>query len=702
MINRNLRRKYFEMQGKVIFPENKGCNNKQLAATVSANFASIGFPMTTEQLNNLICSTEEDINEFYSENYTMLKEILGADKIQKPFYPDFPEGCMDKTDADYFIDQIIYGLSGLTLEPIVYLKEKKRFPFIGTPMRRIMLSGSIEDLHNTFILALKSPIAYSKLQRDFMYDYLSEYPEKIEEVIKNSNTKNRENAVTCAIIVEDFLGNTLHTKSFMKQPTDLLRYSAFVGLFNASHIVTGTPVLEYHEGPDGTINPKKKWCDENNNTDTGGSHHERIVGQDNKDGMSYLVPVMVTKSMTIIDPDTKKPTVITWEEQDRDADGELVFETRYKPCPGHRSNSAAVITLHFDSILNLKDWWKKNIYDVDDFDKENMNYSSDNKKDPNYNLKEQVLKPTFQYIKKPDFYKSTPGTCQEGASVTGGINGSAGFSPGTMTETQTEVARAVYSELTTKFGLTSEQAVGVLVNIKRECDFNYTLIENTSSSKKGYGLWMKFENNLKGEDVAVMSQPAGTMNSIMFDDEGNERPTAKAMMCKNLIIADFGFGTFDPYGVINRKKVLEESINNLGMKRVLEVASSYIYNDYHMDIRIPQMRKYMKDGYVKVVDIQNMISKRVPLDNYIERACMQVAEEATKKLYEVASYFNDYEVLIVTGGTGAAWFDFIKEKLSGMDGLDIISGNDGNSLPIYMANVRGYYMSAYRRQGSIK
>lgn len=227
MINRSLRRKYFEMQGKVIFPENKGCNNKQLAATVSANFASIGFPMTTEQLNNLICSTEEDINEFYSENYTMLKEILGADKIQKPFYPDFPEGCMDKTDADYFIDQIIYGLSGLTLEPIVYLKEKKRFPFIGTPMRRIMLSGSIEDLHNTFILALKSPIAYSKLQRDFMYDYLSEYPEKIEEVIINSNTKNRENAVTCAIIVENFLGNTLHTKSFMKQPTDLLRYAAY-------------------------------------------------------------------------------------------------------------------------------------------------------------------------------------------------------------------------------------------------------------------------------------------------------------------------------------------------------------------------------------------------------------------------------------------------------------------------------------------
>ena len=34
--------------------------------------------------------------------------------------------------------------------------------------------------------------------------------------------------------------------------------------------------------------------------------------------------------------------------------------------------------------------------------------------------------------------------------------------------------------------LTKEQAIGVLVNIKRECDFNYTLVE--AGSGAGYGL----------------------------------------------------------------------------------------------------------------------------------------------------------------------------------------------------------------------
>ena len=219
----------------------------------------------------------------------------------------------------------------------------------------------------------------------------------------------------------------------------------------------------------------------------------------------------------------------------------------------------------------------------------------------------------------------------------------------------------------------------------------------TYEIKIGSGKWLQFENTLKSSDINVTSQPAGTLNSILFDDNGEPRKQARQIMEKNIIIADIGFGTFDPYGVVNREKVLEESINNLGMKRVLEVASEYIYKEFNMDIKIPQMRKCMKDGYFKIVDIQQMTSKKIPLDNYIERACKEVATQAATKLYEMAGYFQDYDILVVTGGTGAAWFDYFKEALAGMEDLEIIPGNDGNELPVYYANARGYYMSAYRR-----
>lgn len=213
----------------------------------------------------------------------------------------------------------------------------------------------------------------------------------------------------------------------------------------------------------------------------------------------------------------------------------------------------------------------------------------------------------------------------------------------------------------------------------------------------GNGKWQKFQNELKSSEISVMSQPAGTLNSLMIDDNGEYQKNARDISSRNILIADIGFGTFDPYGIVNRKVVLQESINNLGMKRVLETASGYIYKDYKMDIRIPQMRKYMKEGFFKVVDVAKMSSKKVSLDSYIEKACQEVAGMSIRKLYEMAGYFADYDILVVTGGTGAAWIQYFRELLSGMESLSIIPGNQGNSLPVYYANARGYYMSAYLR-----
>lgn len=230
MMNKTILKKYYEMQGKVILPEQKENNNIELAATVAANFASIGFPMTSEQTKALAKADKEDILAFYQDNYAMLSDVIGAGRQPKPFYPDFPEGCMERSHAEYFIDQVIYGLSGLTLEPSVYMEEKKKFPFIGQPMRRILMTGSMEDLDATFDMAVKSAIAYSKEQREFIMEYVKENPEKIKVLLDNVATKNRENAVSCAMMVEELSGNTLNTARFMKQPTDLLRYAAFKSL----------------------------------------------------------------------------------------------------------------------------------------------------------------------------------------------------------------------------------------------------------------------------------------------------------------------------------------------------------------------------------------------------------------------------------------------------------------------------------------
>ena len=249
---------------------------------------------------------------------------------------------------------------------------------------------------------------------------------------------------------------------------DDLRYSTLVALFNASHIITWTPVTQYHQGHDGLPTYDK---------------NGKAIDETNTDGMTYQVPVMVYDTRLVSYKDgttTRIPDV----HQKTDANGDLVFETKYKACPGHKKTSTAVITLHFDSLLDIKGWYDKNIYGVDDFDKENPNYSSDKIKDINYKAKESVLKYGTQRIKKPEFKMGISGTCSDSGETSSGS-----FSPGVMTESQKEVCRHVYKFLTKDMTpkLTKEQAVGVLVNIMHESDFNYTATEHSDGSG-GYGL----------------------------------------------------------------------------------------------------------------------------------------------------------------------------------------------------------------------
>lgn len=293
--------------------------------------------------------------------------------------------------------------------------------------------------------------------------------ESVKNAFQNGLT-DKINADTWRLITY-FDENGLDLTNYTIGGYDDLKYSTLVGLFNASHIVTGTKVTEYHQGKDGF-----PIYDELG----------KPINKTNDDGMSYQVPIMETYTRDIVNSWGVTVGTYSYTDYKRDEDGDICYETHYAACPGHTKYSAAVITLHFDSLLNIKKWWKVNIYDVDDFDKENPNYESDNPKDDNYKAKSYTLKRTFQYIKKPDFYKGIPGTCDQDSAGTS--SSSAGFSPGTMTETQKEVAQTVYNFLTKEMSrpLSSEQAIGVLVNIKRECDFEYTQVE--AGGGGGYGL----------------------------------------------------------------------------------------------------------------------------------------------------------------------------------------------------------------------
>ena len=51
--------------------------------------------------------------------------------------------------------------------------------------------------------------------------------------------------------------------------------------------------------------------------------------------------------------------------------------------------------------------------------------------------------------------------------------------------------------------------------------------------------------------------------------------------------------------------------------------------------------------------------------------------------------------ILVTGGTGEAWLDKIRDYFSGLKTVRVMTGNENDHLPMIYSNARGYYMYRY-------
>lgn len=213
--------------------------------------------------------------------------------------------------------------------------------------------------------------------------------------------------------------------------------------------------------------------------------------------------------------------------------------------------------------------------------------------------------------------------------------------------------------------------------------------------KIGTGKWRRFEFQVPEDHIYVMPQPAGSLYSVLIKPDGTYVPDAKKYLTNNLLVLDIGFGTFDFYGIKNRAVECKESIDEIGMKQVLKETSSLILEQMNEDIRVNALQKNLTSGYVTCLDEETMKEEERPLAPILETANDKVFHEAMDRAKSVTSFFRDYHYLIVTGGTGEAWYEMIREYLSGMRSLTILPGNINDHDPLVYSNVRGYYMYRY-------
>ena len=147
-------------------------------------------------------------------------------------------------------------------------------------------------------------------------------------------------------------------------------------------------------------------------------------------------------------------------------------------------------------------------------------------------------------------------------------------------------------------------------------------------------------------------------------------------------------------GYVNRDNC--QTFTEFGMKQILKQTADEIFDRYNFEISIPAIQQYLESGMVIKKDGRKL--SKVSFDDILENASKDVCNKAIEKIMEIYNPPLEFDNMIITGGTGAAWSSYIRnsEYFKECDTVKIVSGNQGDqSLPYIFSNARGYYILAF-------
>lgn len=212
--------------------------------------------------------------------------------------------------------------------------------------------------------------------------------------------------------------------------------------------------------------------------------------------------------------------------------------------------------------------------------------------------------------------------------------------------------------------------------------------------------WKKYNFVIKENNITVMSQPMGTLFSVVFDNNGGPSTYAQKILQSDSLIFDPGFGTLDIFhvrgGVIADEPLTR---NELGMRAVLQRCGEIIKENRNLPkaVTIDQIQASLSTGIIKGADpaaVRRHMPADVEFTKELEDANREICNKAMQLLDEKYNYMSTTDYLVVTGGTGCAWENQIRNYFGNLTSLKILLGNvNDQSLPGIFSNVRGYYMS---------
>ena len=206
-------------KGKMILAQGKATSpNNQYIVTITKNVESLGYTFSREMFETLQTLEKEDLQKFYLELVPVLREMVGADVVYKPMYPNFPESVMEADYIDLFINAIVHYWSNGTLYPSETKNE--RLPLFEETKVKVIDLGTEEDLQDIFVNLCKAKTSISQTDKEDL-----EWIFKNKRVVFPDEIPLKENiALIGKLYLEcNPLATTREIQKYFKTATDVLR-----------------------------------------------------------------------------------------------------------------------------------------------------------------------------------------------------------------------------------------------------------------------------------------------------------------------------------------------------------------------------------------------------------------------------------------------------------------------------------------------
>ena len=212
--------------------------------------------------------------------------------------------------------------------------------------------------------------------------------------------------------------------------------------------------------------------------------------------------------------------------------------------------------------------------------------------------------------------------------------------------------------------------------------------------KIGSNPWETYEFEIEKEDLVILQQPLGAYYSTCLNNNADMTALGNRIYRKlEVVIMDGGFGTIDGclISAKTHKVTNKETFPAGAMKEIFRRTVADIQDIYGTEIAVHAFQRYLQTGKIPVVDRVARRKKEVSFADILERHTRQLCIETMTRMELAYDSFIGTDMLVVAGGTGAAWYEQLKDRYKEM-GIEVIQSSPSDNLSSVYDIVRGYYL----------